>query len=209
MHGRSQKVVLNGKESETGEVNSGVVQGSTLGPTLFLIFINDIKSAVNVSESPLELATSILSMFADDTKWGRCVNKDEDRKKMQQDIDNLSEWSQKWQLHFNTDKCKIMQLGNNNNRETYQMNGCILEHTVSEKDIGVYVQDNLKPSLHCTKIAAKANAMLGQLSRAVLYRDRQTFIRLYIIYIRPILEYCIQAVGPYAIADKLCLRKSR
>ena len=66
--GRSQKVVLNGKESETGDVNSGVVQGSTLGPTLFLIFITDIKSAVNVAESPLELAPSILSMFADDTK---------------------------------------------------------------------------------------------------------------------------------------------
>ena len=59
------------KNLEIGEVNSGVVQGSTLGPTLFLIFINDIKPAVNVSESPLELATSILSMFADDTKWGR------------------------------------------------------------------------------------------------------------------------------------------
>ena len=53
-----------------------------------------------------------------------------------------------------------MHLGNNNNRETYQMNGCTLEHTVSEKDIGVYVQDNLKPSLHCTKIAAKANAIV-------------------------------------------------
>ena len=49
--------------------------------------------------------------------------------------------------------------------------------------------------------------MLGQLSRAVLYRDAQTFIRLYIVYIRPILEYCIQAVGPYTVADKLCLEK--
>ena len=82
-----------------------------------------------------------------------------------------------------------------------------VSHTSSEKDIGVYIQDDLKPSLHCTKIATKANAMLGQLSRAVSYRDKETFIRLYIVYIRPILEYCIQAVGPYTVADRVCLEK--
>ena len=47
----------------------------------------------------------------------------------------------------------------------------------------------------------------GQISIAVLYRDSNTFVRLYIVYVRPILEYCIQAVGPYSEADKLCLEK--
>ena len=32
-------------------------------------------------------------------------------------------------------------------------------------------------------------------------------MKLYIVYVRPILEYCIQAVGPYSVADKLCLEK--
>ena len=87
------------------------------------------------------------------------------------------------------------------------MEGKVLETTIAEKDIGVMVQDNLKPSLHCAKVAAKANGVLGQLSRAVLYRDSTTFIRLYLVYVRPILEYCIQAVGPYTAAVKLCLER--
>ena len=69
------------------------------------------------------------------------------------------------------------------------------------------VQDDLKPSLHCAKVAAKANGVLGQLSRAVMYRDSNTFVKLYLVYVRPILEYCIQAVGPHTVADKECLEK--
>ena len=100
-----------------------------------------------------------------------------------------------------------MHLGKKNVRQEYTMEGMVLESTLAEKDIGVMIQENLKPSLHCAKTAAKANGVLGQLSRAVLYRDSNTFIRLYLVYVRPILEYCIQAVGPYTVADKLCLER--
>ena len=176
---------------------------------MFLIYINDISSAVREGESAIDLTTSILSLFADDTKWGRCVDKEEERTKFQMEIDRLREWSRTWQLHFNTDKCKIMHLGKRNVKETYTMDGQVLATTRAEKDIGVMVQDDLKPSLHCAKVAAKANGVLGQLSRAVLYRDSTTFIKLYLVYVRPILEYCIQAVGPYTVADndKHCLEK--
>ena len=100
-----------------------------------------------------------------------------------------------------------MHLGKKNVKEKYTMEGSLLESTAAEKDIGVMIQESLKPSLHCAKTAAKANGVLGQLSRAVLYRDSNTFIRLYLVYVRPILEYCIQAVGPHTVADKQCLEK--
>ena len=121
------------------------------------------------------------------------MDRDVDKARFQMEIDSLTEWSYTWQLHFNTDKCKIMHLGKNNVKETYTMDGQVLETTSAEKDIGVMVQDYLKPSLYCAKVAAKANGVLGQLSRAVMYRDSTTFINLYLVYVRPILEYCIQA----------------
>ena len=205
---RTQKVVLNGKESGLGHVESGVVQGSSLGPTLFLIYINDISTAVNNGESAIDLTNSILSLFADDTKWGRCVDTQDGREKFQEGINRLELWSRTWQMQFNTSKCKVMHLGRRGNPgHVYMMGESMLENSSAEKDIGVIIQDSLKPSLHCAKAAAKANAVLGQISRAVLYRDSDTFIRLYIVYVRPILEYCIQAVGPYSEADKQCLEK--
>ena len=62
-------------------------------------------------------------------------------------------------------------------------------------DIGVMVQDDLKPSLHCAKVAAKANGVLGQLSRAVLHRDSITYIKLYLVYVTPTL-------GPWSTASE-------
>ena len=169
---RTQKVVLNGKESELGEVRSGVVQGSSLGPTLFLIYINGISCTVNDGESALELTSSILSLFADYTKWGRCVDTVEDTERFQGEINRLELWSRTWQMQINTSKCKVMHLGRRGNPgHVYMMGDTPLENT---HDIGVMVDDSLKTSLHCAKAAAKANAVLGQISRGVMCRDSNT-----------------------------------
>jgi hypothetical protein len=87
LSGRKQRVVLNGHESSWEEVLSGVTQGSVLGPLLFTIFINDLDLAVSDME--------MLNKFADDTKVGRVIESDDDRKGLQQALDGLIDWSQK------------------------------------------------------------------------------------------------------------------
>ena len=65
---RRQKVGIRGKYSKWSRVESGVPQGSVLGPLLFVVFINDIDGGIK----------SKISKFADDTKMGRGVDTEEE-----------------------------------------------------------------------------------------------------------------------------------
>ena len=191
---RQQRVVLNGKCSAWKPVLSGVPQGSVLGPTLFLIYINDIDQAV-------DLTHALIKKFADDTKLAMVVQNDDDRALFQRNIDGLIGWSAEWQMLFNIDKCHIMHFGRNNQLYSYQMNGEKLEEVVEEKDVGVLIHSSLKPSAQCAQAAKKGNQVLGQLYRAVTYRDKVTFKNLYCTYVRPHLEYAVQAWSPWTNED--------
>ena len=87
-----------------------------LGPLLFIIFINDIDTAVDVLHC-------CLLKFADDTKGLHIVDDKRDAEKLQKDLDNLYKWSCDWQMLFNLDKCHILHLGNTNPRHDYNING--------------------------------------------------------------------------------------
>ena len=118
--GRKQRVKVNGILSAWAAVISGIPQGSVLGPILFVLFIHDLPDMIN----------STVHIFADDTKVYRRVASDDDRAKLQEDINSLVQWSDTWQLRFNADKCKVLQLGHNNNQYTYDMAGVELHNTL-------------------------------------------------------------------------------
>ena len=114
--GRKQRVVINGKASDWGDITSGVVQGSVLGPVLFLMFINDIDTGVEDLEG-------FISKFADDSKWARKVMDEEDQDQFQKGINNLQAWAETWQMDFNQGKCHVLHLGRSNNKYNYTMGG--------------------------------------------------------------------------------------
>ena len=82
-----------------------------------------------------------------------------------------------------------------------------MEEVAFENDVGVIIHKSLRPSMQCAKAAKKANSVLGQLTRAVSYRDKDTFMSLYRTYVRPHLEYAVQAWSPWTIGDKEVLEK--
>ena len=102
---------------------------------------------------------------------------------------------------FQLKKCTVMHFGKNNSQHKYKMNGVILSKTDAEKDVGVIVSNDCKPSKQCLAAAKKANSTLGRMARSVTYRDKFVWIGLYKTYVRPILEYCVQAWRPWLAKD--------
>ena len=119
-------------------------QGSVLGPILFLVYINDLEEGL----------TSKILTFADDTsKLFRKAKEIGDKQNLQDDINKLVKWSEKWQMLFNFGKCKCLHTGPGNTGMNYGIGGTILSKTVKEKVLGVTMNDNMKVSEHC-RIAA-------------------------------------------------------
>ena len=124
-------------------------QGSVLGPILFLVFVADIT----------EVVESDMILFADDTKLYRKIESEEDSHILQRDIDNLYLWSKDWLMEFNKDKCKTIHYGHGNQCIRYNIDETILN--VKEKDLGVIMSSDLKPSAQCVAAATIGNTRVS------------------------------------------------
>ena len=101
LSGRQQRVVLYGVESDWVSVSSGVPQGSILGPSLFIMYINDL---------PSQLQHSKCLMFADDAKFSKRISSLSDCFHMQIDLNYIFSWCTKWKLSLNFDKCFLIRV---------------------------------------------------------------------------------------------------
>ena len=189
---RTQWVEIQGAKSRPGKVRSGVPQGSILGPVLFVIYINDLDD---------DIIIDILRKFADDTKQANKIRNQADADSFQFSLNRLFDWSKTWGMLFNIDKCKILHCGRNNPKNEYYMDNIKLGTVESERDIGIRITSNLKPTTHCNEIVNKAKAVLNQISRSFHYRDKNVFIRLYKQYVRPHLEFSSSVWNPWNLAD--------
>jgi len=195
--GRRQRVVYDGEKSEWSDVMSGIPQGSVLGPVLFVIFINDLPSVVK----------SAMKVFADDTKVYNCVKEDKGVEELQADIESMARWGDKWQLPFNTGKCKSLHLGRTNSRHVYTLNGNDLEQVHQEKDLGVVIDDRLKFHTHTTGAVNKANQILAVIKKSFMHLDSVTVPLLYKSIVRPHLEYGNLIWGPHYKLDQLAVER--
>ena len=196
--GRRQKVVVGGKESSWGKVMSGVPQGSVLGPTLFLIFVNDLPDVVK----------SNIIMFADDTKLYLRSDTRDSVVQLQSDLSKMEEWAAKWQLRFHPEKCIVLRLGKKNidTQTEYHMKResgtVVLKEVHAEKDLGVLVDSKLSFKDQVSQVALKGNRVLGIVRRTFVSLDADTILFLFKGLIRPILEYGQAAWSPYHLGEQ-------
>ena len=189
--GRRQRVVVDGVKSDWTRVTSGIPQGSVLGPTLFVAFINDMPASVRGS----------IQLFADDAKLYGGVGAPDGRELLQADLNALAEWSQKWLLPFNTAKCSTLHLGSGNPQDSYTILGVNLDQTSVEKDLGVLVDSQLKFRQQAALATSKANRILGLIRHSFAHLDKRSVPLLFRTLVRPHLEYANAIWGPFNKAD--------
>jgi hypothetical protein len=189
LNNRTQRVVAEGVESDIISVDSGVPQGSVLGPTLFLYYINDIASGSN----------STIRLFADDTIAYLTIAKNTDCSTLQSDLDNLAKWEEKWKMSFHPDKCNIMTISKKRTNivHDYSLHNQILKRVTSVKYLGCTINSDLNWSDHIQNITNKSNRTLGFLRRNLNISSVKIKEQAYKSLVRPMVEYASSAWDPY------------
>ena len=182
---------LNGEYSGALQVVSGVPQGSVLGPLLFLIYINDIYT---VCES--------MFLFADDAKLFKVLSSKEDCFRLQNDINGVVEWFNRWQMHVNMGKCCLLHVGGKHFINKYHLidldgTTCEIPTLESVSDLGIIMDSKLQFKDHILTRVKKANMMLGIIARNFKRLSDEVFISVYKALVRSQLEYGVQVWYPY------------
>ena len=123
LSGRTQCVLVEGEKSSSIDVESGVPQGSVLGPSFFLFYINDMPDNTK----------STVRLFADDMIVYLTVSSGDNM--LQEDLDKLVIWEVKWMMKFHPDKCEMLAI----TKKKTLIKKHTLEHVPSAKYLGVTI----------------------------------------------------------------------
>lgn len=183
LNNRKQRVVINGNFSQWTCINAGVPQGSILGPLLFIIYINDIVRDIQ----------STIKLFADDTSLYLIIDNPIDSATLLNgDLSKIHEWSMNWLVKFNPQKTETMTISRKINRPIHPplfMNNSNINIVNEHKHLGLIFSDDGSWNKHLDMITKKAYARINILRKFKFILDRKTLEKIYLTFIRPLLEY--------------------
>ncbi len=191
VHERKFFVTMGKYESRIYEATSGVPAGSILGPTLFLISINDIVECV---------AHAFVLLFADDIKMAVAVSSIEDTRFLQIDINSICEWSKINRLPFNQQKCEVITVKRRNqfSEAVYKMDEHIVERKSEVRDLGIPINPMYHFGAHIERTTTKANQMMGYIKSISKGQFGTRALKvLYVAYVRSNLEFASVIWDPY------------
>ncbi len=177
---REQFISYKDARSAMFPVTSGVIQGSAIGPSFFMLYINDLCKVIKNSKS---------SLFADDLKVVADVSTPQRCKLAQEDVNSVANWSAENKLPINFDKCVSVHYGRANLRYQYiiQQHKIRAEHCIT--DLGVCRSDTFTYDEHVRNTVLKTARKAGMVLKVFRTRDAEFLKRVFISYIRPSLEY--------------------
>ena len=189
---RLQYVVVGKSESNIQPVQSGVPQGSVLGPLLFVLFLNDLKITNEIAS---------LYKFADDVELHSQVDTCT-HLGLVNAVNTVFDWSTKWQLPIAPSKCSVLPIGCLNNNFSYTVSGdLLLPHVDSARNLGVWFTSDINFHTHCNMIVKTANQRVAWLKKVFCTGDPTILISAFKAYVRPILEYASPVWSPHLLGD--------
>ena len=197
-------MVPDGKSSQEYPVNAGVPQGSILGPTLFLLYMNDLPDDVICDIAICADDTSLYSKcdWASDL-WQQLELASE----LESDLQDTVDWVKKWLVDFNAGKTQLVSFdwSNSNGSIDVRMGGSILEEKVSFKMLGLTFCSKLEWGSYIISIAKTASKKIGALIRSMKFLSPEVALYLYKSTICPCMEYCchVWAGAPSCYLDLL------
>ena len=204
---RVQYVLYNGTKSRPMKIITGVPQGSILGPLLFLIYINDIKSSTDsfdvIGYADDTTLYGKLKHFASKTKRGECLVKT-----VNDEIDKVNIWLKVNKLSLNPSKTRLLifryhQRKNpetntskfQNTRDKFSIDGVPIKIVPSFNFLGVEIHQHLKWDDHIKNISSKLGKGVGILTKLKYFLPRPVLKMIYNTLIQSHLNYGILMWG--------------
>ncbi len=185
---RRQRVKLGNIKSDWAQTNAGVPQGTLLGPTCFLLHINDLR--------PL---CSTVKYVDDSTEWEACSTSG-NNSQLQLSADQTAEWSRRNHMQLNCDKTKeiLVHVGKKPcNIPPLTVDGVEIERVTQTKLLGVIFSNSLDWDAHVDYMCSKASRrlyFLTLLRRAGV--DAKDIVSVFTSIVRSVLEYACEVWHP-------------
>ena len=191
LSGRSQTILSSSSCSAKQLIQSGVPQGSVLGPILFSLYVSDIAGIV--------AAHGLSShQYADDTQiYGHC------RPEGVPDLvcrvstcfREIVSWTSSNRLRLNPDKTEAIWFGSpagcsRIGSPTLQLTGATIIPSQTVRSLGMYLDSSLTMGPHVGRVAAGCYAKLRVLKEAKPFVPHNIFISLIVQLILSKLDYC-------------------
>jgi len=182
---RSQAVRVNSYLSDFKTYNTGIPQGSILGPLLFIIFVNCLPDVV----------TCKTVMYADDTSlMCKAKNVDDLKVQLESNLKAVANWFKANKLTLNADKTKFMVFGSNHTLDHYKnitltFDDNLIERVDVFKYLGIKFDSNMSWSPHVDYLSGNISKKIGVVKRVKYFLPQKTLIMLSNALVIPHFDY--------------------